>query len=178
VGVGQSETAVSKIVDFFLLLMLAGGGDELQGIKRGIMEMADLIVIHKADGSNVQQAELAKQAYENALHLFPKLPNGWFPKVLTASSVSGNGISTVGQQIDAFLQLTQNNSFFEQNRQQQALNILDDSLRDAISRHFYAQKEIQQQLNYFRQQILEGKISPYEASNTIFELYLKRLSGK
>ncbi len=178
VGVGQSETAVSKIVDFFLLLMLAGGGDELQGIKRGIMEMADLIVINKADGSNTQQAKLAKQAYENALHLFPKLPNGWQPKVLTASSVSGKGISTVEQQIDTFLRLTQSNGFFEQNRQQQALDILDNSLKDAIFGHFYSQKEIQKQLNYFRQQILDGKISPYEASNTIFEFYLNRLSGK
>jgi len=176
VGVGQSETAVSKIVDFFLLLMLAGGGDELQGIKRGIMEMADLIVIHKADGTNKQQALLAKQAYENALHLFPKLSNGWQPKVLTASSVTGQGISEINHQIGLFLQLTQSNGFFEKNRQQQALNIMEDSIEEAIHSHFFQQEEIQKQLKSYRYQILEGKISPYEVANNLFKSYLKKLS--
>ncbi|HSH50986.1 MAG TPA: methylmalonyl Co-A mutase-associated GTPase MeaB, partial [Bacteroidales bacterium] len=92
VGVGQSETAVHSMVDFFLLLMLAGAGDELQGIKRGIMEMADAIVINKADGGNIQKAELAKNQYQNALHLYPPAPSGWIPKVLTCSSLVKTGI--------------------------------------------------------------------------------------
>jgi LAO/AO transport system kinase len=176
VGVGQSETAVSKIVDFFLLLMLAGGGDELQGIKRGIMEMADLIVIHKADGDNIRPSQLTKQAYENALHLFPKLTNGWQPKVMTASSVTGQGIAEIDQQIEQFLELTRSNGFFEKNRQQQALSIMEESIEEAIHSHFFQQKEIQEQLKSYRNQILEGKISPYEVAGKLFDFYLKTLS--
>jgi len=176
VGVGQSETAVSKIVDFFLLLMLAGGGDELQGIKRGIMEMADLIVINKADGNNIQQAKLAKQAYENALHLFPALANGWQPKVLTTSAVSGHGIAETWQQIDTFISLTKTNGFFNKNRQQQSLDILDQSIREAIGTHFFAQESTQNQLQNYRQQILEGKLSPYEAAGSLIEFYLQGFS--
>lgn len=176
VGVGQSETAVSQIVDFFLLLMLAGGGDELQGIKRGIMEMADLIVIHKADGENIKPSQLARQAYENALHLFPKLPNGWQPKVLTASSVTGQGMAEIDQQINQFLQLTQSNGYFEIKRQQQALNIMEESLNEAIHSHFFQQKEIKNQLKTYRQQILKGAVSPYEVANKLFDFYLNHFS--
>ena len=102
VGVGQSETNVKELVDFFLLLMLAGAGDELQGIKRGIMELADAIVITKADGKNIQNAKNAKLAYENALHLFPKNKNNWSPKVLTCSSYDGKGIDSIWDQINNF----------------------------------------------------------------------------
>jgi len=113
VGVGQSETEVSQMVDFFLLLMLAGAGDELQGIKRGIMEIADLIVINKADGDNITKAELAASVYKNALHLFPSLPNGWKPEVLTASAIGNDGIKEVWEKINEFTLQTKANGFFE-----------------------------------------------------------------
>ena len=109
VGVGQSETAVSRLVDFFMLLMLAGGGDELQGIKRGIMEMADLIVINKADGDNMLKANLAKREYENALHLFPPLANGWIPKTVTASALKNIGIENTWNIVDEFVNQTSTN---------------------------------------------------------------------
>ena len=138
VGVGQSETAVAQIVDFFLLLQLAGGGDELQGIKRGIMEMADLIVINKADGDNVKKAELAKREYENALHLFPPTESGWYPKVLTASALKSSGLEAVWETIEAFVEHTRQNGYFENHRQQQALHILHDSINQTLSNTFFS----------------------------------------
>src|SRR6056297_66269 len=113
VGVGQSETAVHSMVDFFLLLMLAGAGDELQGIKRGIMEMADTIAINKADGENIPKANLAKKEFENALHLFPVPPSGWPPKVLTCSAMKNNGIAEIWGEVQNYLSLTSENGFFD-----------------------------------------------------------------
>ncbi len=119
VGVGQSETTVSQMVDFFLLLKLAGAGDELQGIKRGIIEMADMIVINKADGDNVQQAKLSKLAFSNALHLFPPKANSWIPKVITASALHNKSIAKIWNTVEEYIALTKsNNSFIEQRKQQ------------------------------------------------------------
>ncbi len=171
VGVGQSETAVAQIVDFFLLLMLAGGGDELQGIKRGIMEMADLIVINKADGDNIQKAKLAKMEYENALHLFPALPNGWSPKVLTASAINKDGLDAVWKEIETFVKMMNQNGWFTKNRQQQSLSILRDSITQSLNSGFFDNKIIKQLLKEYEQQILEEKISPYEASQKLLERY-------
>mgnify|MGYP000032174458 CR=1 FL=1 len=116
VGVGQSETAVHSMVDFFLLLMLAGAGDELQGIKRGIMEMADAIAITKADGENVRKAEMAKIEYQNALHLFPPTESGWIPKVLTCSSLKREGIDKIWETIDSFINQLKDTNFFDKKR--------------------------------------------------------------
>ena len=116
VGVGQSETAVASMVDFFLLLMLAGAGDELQGIKRGIMEMADMILINKAEGDNLQKAKLARTQYENALHLFPPAPSGWTPLVETCSALHHQGMETVWKMIEDYLKLVENNGYFDKNR--------------------------------------------------------------
>ncbi|MBE0651939.1 MAG: methylmalonyl Co-A mutase-associated GTPase MeaB [Bacteroidales bacterium] len=173
VGVGQSETAVSNLVDFFLLLMLAGGGDELQGIKRGIMEMADLVVINKADGDNLKRAQMAVQEYKQALHLFPSLPNGWQPDVLKASAIQNEGLEEVWNQISSFLNLTKENGFFEKNRQQQALHILDETIHTGITEHFFNHPEINQLMESLKHQILEKKISPYEASEQLLSHYLK-----
>jgi len=120
VGVGQSETAVHSMVDFFLLLMLAGAGDELQGIKRGIMEMADAIVINKADGENIRNAEQAKNEYQNALHLFPPTPSGWIPKVLTCSSLVKTGMDEVWKVIHEFIEKQKSSNFFALKRKEQA----------------------------------------------------------
>ncbi len=173
VGVGQSETAVSHLVDFFLLLMLSGGGDELQGIKRGIMEMADLVVINKADGDNQKKAEMAVQEYKQALHLFPPLPNGWRPEVMKASALQKEGLEDIWSRMECFLNLTKKNGFFENNRHQQALQILDETLHTGITEHFFNHPEIDQLLESFRIQILEKKLSPYEASEQLLSHYLK-----
>ena len=171
VGVGQSETAVARMVDFFLLLMLAGGGDELQGIKRGIMEMADLIVINKADGSNKKRAEQARREFENALHLFPPLANGWQPQVLTASSLTGENLPQVWKRIEDYLHLTRQNGFFEKHRQQQDYQLFEETIRQDIHDRFFGHPEIKKRLETYRQSISARQISPYEASRQLLDFY-------
>lgn len=173
VGVGQSETAVAQIVDFFILLMLAGGGDELQGIKRGIMEMADLLVINKSDGDNIRKTELSKREYENALHLFPMLQNGWSPKVLTASALYGEGLEEIWGATTEFVRLTKANGFFNQHRQQQSIQILHDSILQNLKSSFFEDNQIKESVQLFETQILEKKISPYDAAMALLELYFK-----
>src|SRR5690606_25516751 len=129
VGVGQSEITVKGMVDFFLLLMLAGAGDELQGIKKGIMEIADAVVINKSDGENLENAKKAKSAYKNALHLFPLGQNNWSIPVTTASSLTGEGLGEVFEMIQKYqLQMT-SSGFWESNRAEQRLNWLDENLQ-------------------------------------------------
>ncbi len=176
VGVGQSETAVAQMVDFFLLLMLAGGGDELQGIKRGIMEMADLVVINKADGENKNSANLAKREYENALHLFPPLPNGWQPSVMTASALFGENLAEIWHKIEQFLQLTKNNGSFEQNRKNQAYQLFEETIHQSIHDHFFNHPEIKKRLAKYKTQILNRQLSPYEASQKLLEFYFQSFS--
>lgn len=176
VGVGQSETAVARMVDFFLLLMLAGGGDELQGIKRGIMEMADLIVINKADGENKKRADLAKREYENALHLFPPLPNGWRPAVMTASALYGENLQQVWEQIENFLRLTKQNGAFEENRKNQDYQLFEETVHQAIHDHFFHHPEIKKRLEEYKTQIINRQLSPYEASQKLLEFYFESLA--
>lgn len=171
VGVGQSETAVAQMVDFFLLLMLAGGGDELQGIKRGIMEMADLVVINKADGENKSRANLAKREYENALHLFPPLPNGWQPSVMTASALYSENLNEIWDKIESFLQLTKNNGSFEENRKNQAYHLFEETIHQSIHDHFFHHPEIKNRLTKYKTQILNRQLSPYEASQKLLDFY-------
>ncbi len=171
VGVGQSETAVAQMVDFFLLLMLAGGGDELQGIKRGIIEMADLIIINKADGENKNKANLAKREYENALHLFPPIPNGWQPSVMTASALYGENLTLVWQQIEKFLRLTKGNGSFDENRKSQDYNLFEETIHQTIHDHFFRHPEIKKQLVKYKTQILNRQLSPYEASQKLLDFY-------
>ncbi|HJN06994.1 MAG TPA: methylmalonyl Co-A mutase-associated GTPase MeaB, partial [Bacteroidales bacterium] len=171
VGVGQSETEVSQMVDFFLLLMLAGAGDELQGIKRGIMEIADLIVINKADGDNITKAELAASVYKNALHLFPSLPNGWKPEVLTASAIGNDGIKEVWEKINEFTLQTKANGFFDNNRRKQALNILNNSIEESLKSHFYSNPEISELMDGYQKKILNDEVNPYEAAQQLLDKY-------
>lgn len=178
VGVGQSETAVSQIVDFFLLLMLAGSGDELQGIKRGIMEMADLIVINKADGDNVKKAELSKREFENALHLFPALPNGWIPKVLTASAIYNNGLKDVWKSIEGFVSLTRQNGHFKKHRNEQSLGILKESIEQGLTSGFFNSQAIKPLLEKYEQQILKAEINPYEAAQLLLSTYIAELKNR
>lgn len=177
VGVGQSETEVSQMVDFFLLLMLAGGGDELQGIKRGIMEIADLIVINKADGDNITKAELAASIYRNALHLFPPLPNGWTPDVLIASAIANTGIWEVWEKINEFVSQTKSNGFFNSNRRKQALNILNNSIEENLKSNFFNNPEICQLMKVTQKKILNDDVNPYEAAQQLLDKYFKRTTG-
>jgi len=172
VGVGQSETAVHSMVDFFLLLMLAGAGDELQGIKRGIMEMADAIVINKADGDNVKKAQLAAREYKNALHLFPPSASGWTPMVITASSTEGKGISDTWSMVEDYMNLTKGSGYFEIRRKEQALQAFTDTIEETIRQKFYHNTLVSKKLISIQQDILSGKISPYAAAQLLVKIYM------
>ena len=132
VGVGQSETMVADMVDFFLLIMLAGAGDELQGIKRGIMEMADAIVINKADGGNLQKARRAQAEFTNALHLFPPSGSGWTPLVKTCSSLHGSGISEIWDMLGSYRSLVSENGHLDKIREEQAKYWMYETIREGI----------------------------------------------
>ncbi len=172
VGVGQSETLVHSMVDFFLLLMLAGAGDELQGIKRGIMEMADAIVINKADGSNVQKANMAKVEYQNALHLFPLPESGWSPVVTTCSAHEKTGISDVWKIVEDYLSYTKNNHYFTKKRGEQEIQLMHHTLKELILNHFYHDAAIINSIKQLEQDITEKKITAYNAAKTLSDLYL------
>lgn len=175
VGVGQSETAVHSMVDFFLLLMLAGAGDELQGIKRGIMEMADAIVINKADGDNLQKAKMAKLEYANALHLFPPADSGWTPMVELCSARNKSGIENVWKTIERYQELTKDNDYFKQRRQEQELKIFSESIGEKLKDYFYNNPDVQNQLLLIKDKIITGKISSYQAGNFLLDTYFQSL---
>ncbi len=173
VGVGQSETKVHSMVDFFLLLMLAGAGDELQGIKRGIMEMADTIIINKADGNNVHKAKLAQKEYENALHLFPPTQSGWTPDVLLTSAVNSTGIEDVWLNIKKYQKLTSKNGYWLQNRHRQAKFWMHETILESLKSNFYNDAVRKKQIKEFEKNVLEGKISPFEAAQELLDKYFK-----
>ncbi len=175
VGVGQSETAVHSMVDFFLLLMLAGAGDELQGIKKGIMEMADTIVITKADGANIQQAELAKQEYENALHLFPASYPTWTPRVIPCSALSKKGLDDIWQVILEYANLTKKSEFFQQKRNDQAKFRMHEAISEKLLQLFYNDKRICYKITEVEQKVLNNQISSYHAAKILLDEYI--LSG-
>ncbi|MEX0844227.1 MAG: methylmalonyl Co-A mutase-associated GTPase MeaB [Balneolaceae bacterium] len=175
VGVGQSETAVHSMVDFFLLLMLAGAGDELQGIKRGIMEMADSIVINKADSGNEGAAKRAMTEYKNALHLFPPTESGWIPKVTTCSAFHNKGISEVWDIIEQFMQHSKAKGFFEQQRKEQADYWLNESISQELHRAFYDNPELKAKLESYRQQVQDGEISSYKAARDLMHIFLNQV---
>lgn len=171
VGVGQSETKVHSMVDFFLLLMLAGAGDELQGIKRGIMEMADTIIINKADGNNFNKAQLAKKEYENALHMFPPTRSAWIPNVLLTSAVNGTGIEDVWLNIRKYQGLTVKNGYWLQNRHNQAKYWMHETILESLKNNFYNDTARKKQIIIFEKQVLEGKLSPFEAAQKLLDEY-------
>lgn len=164
VGVGQSETQVSEMVDFFLLLMLAGAGDELQGMKRGIMEMADALVINKADGDNIAAAKRAAAEYKNALHLFPPSNSSWVPKVATCSSITGNGVDDVWQTIENYAQQMQGNGHWLQKRQAQEMFWFQEHLNQLLKERLYRNTEHQAQLKTLEVQVSRGTINAYSAA--------------
>lgn len=173
VGVGQSETAVHSMVDFFLLLMLAGAGDELQGIKRGIMEMADLILINKADGDNVQKALNAKIQYENVLHLFPLPESKWNPKVESCSALNNEGISQVWKLIKEYERLTKSNGYFESNRKNQSVNTMVETINQRLGDGLFLHPQIKKLITKLEEEIRANKLSAYIASQRILDKYFQ-----
>ena len=173
VGVGQSETAVHSMTDFFLLLMISGAGDELQGIKRGIMEMSDMLVINKADGSNVDKALLAQAQYQSALRLFPTSESGWKPTALTCSSLENIGMDAIHQQIENYLSLTKSTGYFEKRRREQSRYWMYATINEALKDGFYHHKDIAQQLPDYEEQVLAGKISSFAAAKELLDKYLQ-----
>ena len=175
VGVGQSETAVHSMVDFFLLLMLAGAGDELQGIKRGIMEMADAIVINKADGDNVSKARMAVKEYQNAMHLYPPSPSGWSPVVKMCSARTRSGIDEVWNAVMEYVELTKGNGYFRKKRQEQELRIMFESIHNQLKDNFYSNPEITRQLQISKEKVLSGRTSAYREATGLLERYYENL---
>ncbi len=161
VGVGQSETQVSEMVDFFLLLMLAGAGDELQGMKRGIMEMADALVINKADGDNIAAAKRAAGDYKNALHLFPPSNSTWIPQVATCSAITGDGVADIWQTISAYASQMQGNGYWLNKRKQQELFWFQEHLNQLLKERLYHNSQYQMQLQQLEEEVNNGTINAY-----------------
>ncbi|MDR0538333.1 MAG: methylmalonyl Co-A mutase-associated GTPase MeaB [Tannerellaceae bacterium] len=175
VGVGQSETAVHSMVDFFLLIQLAGTGDELQGIKRGIMEMADGIVINKADGDNIEKARMAASQFRNALHLFPAPESGWKPIVLTYSGYYKLGIDEIWKMIDDYISFTkQNNSFFRK-RSEQSKYWMYESIHDALRNSFYNNPSVAAELKNAERQMLDNRVSSFVAAKRLIDIFLSTI---
>lgn len=173
VGVGQSETAVHSMVDFFLLLMISGAGDELQGIKRGIMEMADAIAVNKADGDNKTKAALACTQIKNALHLFPLPESGWPPPAVTCSAATGEGIPEIWDMIGDYISFTENSNFFSKKRLHQARQIMIDFIDRQLHDHFYNHPDLKSILQEKEIQLSKGEISPYQAAGQLLEVYFR-----
>jgi LAO/AO transport system kinase len=169
VGVGQSEIAVHSMVDFFLLLKLAGAGDELQGIKRGIIEMADLIAINKADGDNLKQAKLAKVEFNRALHLYPKKSSEWQPKVLLCSALKNEGIEAIWEQIHDYINLTSKNNYFQKKRSEQNKFWLIQTIEDHLKSNFFNNKEIKIALDKQLKLIEDNKTTPFAAADYLLK---------
>jgi LAO/AO transport system kinase len=171
VGVGQSETAVHSMVDFFLLLMLSGAGDELQGIKRGIMEMADALVITKADGSNKDRARLAAVEYKRAMHLLPPHPAGWIPETTTCSSLTGEGLEAVWGIVEKYRRHATLNSYFTEKRGKQSVYWMDETINEGIRQLFFSRPEIKSAYHALTTDLAAGKITSYKAAKELIRLF-------
>ncbi len=173
VGVGQSEISVNEMTDFFLLLMLAGAGDELQGIKRGIMEMADSIIITKADGNNIQKAKGARAEYANAIHLFPATESGWIPKVNTCSAIQNEGIKEVYDVIEEYKRLTISNKYFNKKRQAQQLEWFHRSVSNSLLEKFYTNPKIKKQIQAIEKKLSGKNVNPYKLASELVKKWKK-----
>lgn len=173
VGVGQSETAVHSMVDLFLMLQIAGAGDELQGIKRGIMEMADMIGVTKSDGENVNRASLAKAHFINALHLFPLPDSKWKPQVITCSSLEGSGLLEIWKGVEDFIKFTKNNGHFETNRFRQAKYWMYETINESIRKDFYHNSKISAILKDFEEKVTTNQVSSFVAAKELLTIYKK-----
>lgn len=171
VGVGQSETMVHSMVDFFLLLMLSGAGDELQGIKRGIMEMADSLIITKADGDNLVSAQKARIQYQNAMQLFPKNDNGWIPQTLITSALEKRNLDKIYAGIASFQNTTRINGHFLKKREKQEVYWLQEAITDQLLNDFYQNQAVNRLLGELKQKVLSKECSPFNAADQLLSLY-------
>lgn len=176
VGVGQSEIAVRSMVDCFLLLLLPGAGDELQGIKRGIVEMADILAVNKADGERIPLAKRARQEYKNALHLFPPKASNWTPEVVTCSATTGEGIAEIWELLEKFKNFTKENGYFEYNRRAQALHWLFEIVEAQLKQTFYNNEAVKTHLKQIEQAVLEGKISSSKGAAELLDTFLNTVN--
>ncbi len=175
VGVGQSETAVHSMVDLFMLLQISGAGDELQGIKRGIMEMADIMVITKADGENIHKAELAKTQFQGALRLFPLAESGWKPKVYTCSSVTQTGLEEVWKGVEEYLDHIKGNGYLPHNRNRQNKYWMYESINEVLRNSFYHDPAIESHIKEYEERVLNDKISSFIAAKELLDIYFNDL---
>lgn len=174
VGVGQSEIAVYSMVDFFLLIQIANAGDELQGIKRGIMEMADLIAINKADGDNIPKAKLAQAQFRNALMLFPPTASGWDPTVEICSAFTNEGVNDIWFKIVDYVEYVKKSGYFEKKRAEQMQQILYETIDEQLKFHFYESPDMKQRINQAKAAVLSGKGSPYVVAQHLLDEYFNR----
>lgn len=170
VGVGQSETAVHSMTDFFLLLKLAGAGDELQGIKRGIMEMADSIVINKADGENLKAAKLAKTEFNRALHLYPAKESGWAPKTLLSSAIKNEGIAEIWELVSDYFKTVKSNGYFQQKRKEQNKFWLMQTIESRLKSEFYENPSVKIELEKQLKALDENRTTPFEAAEKLLSI--------
>jgi LAO/AO transport system kinase len=154
--------------------MLSGAGDELQGIKRGIMEMSDLIAITKADGSNIDKATLAKALYSNALHLFPPTDSGWVPSALTSSAVTKEGLEEILSKILDYFKLTESNGYYLHKRMEQSRFWMYETINEALKNRFFEDPLIQEKLLVYEKKVLDGKIGSFTAASELLNLYNKK----
>jgi len=171
VGVGQSETAVHDMVDFFLLIALTGAGDELQGMKRGVMELADAVVINKADGANRAAAERARIDAQNALHYFPASASGWTPRALTCSAQTGEGIAELWQCVLDYTTQTKANGWFTSTRRGQTRGWMRDIIQHGLTLRFESDPAVRKQLELLEQDVMEGRTSSFRAARTLLDIY-------
>ena len=176
VGVGQSETAVHSMVDFFLLIQLAGAGDELQGIKRGIMEMADGIAINKCDGSNVDKAKVAKAQYQNAMHLFPMPESGWSPEAITCSSIEKNGIPETWNMVERYVEFVKSTNYFFKKRNSQSTYWMYETINEQLKSKFYQNPKIQELLIENEKKVLSNEISSFIAAKNLLDNYFGEMN--
>ncbi len=173
VGVGQSEITVRSMVDFFILLLLPEAGDELQGIKKGVVELADLLVVNKAEGTNKMRAELTQRAYSNALSMLQPATKGWSPKVLTCSAVEGTGIWDIWSVVNEFREITATSGIFKERRQKQLLDWMDSMLRDELQRLFFDNHIIKNKYQSYKESVLKGTMTPSQSVFDLLDLFKK-----
>lgn len=174
VGVGQSETAVHSMVDFFLLLKITGAGDELQGIKRGVMEMADAVIINKADGDNQKKSRITQLEFQRALHLFPQKKSGWTPTTHICSSITKDGIPEIWETIQKYFAFTKENGYFIEKRKEQNQFWMKETIDSALKNHFYNDVQIISLLKEIQDKVAQNALSPFSAAQQLLELYFER----
>lgn len=177
IGVGQSETAVHDMVDFFLLILLTGAGDELQGIKRGVMELADLVAINKADGENLAAAERAAAETQNALHFFPASPSGWTPRAIPCSAHTGRGIADLWGWVREHAALAKTNGCFDANRREQRRRWMHEILEQGLKQFFISHPLIRLRMQGFEREVADGETTPFRAARKLLEMYSNAGSG-